>query len=250
MHQLRLLLLFFLFPAWAYTQWQPGVGDSARAQPVSQGTSLSSNPSLASQIKAQQQTLTGDESTTIYLYLNDDTIPDYFTVTSDGEPFYGSHGFFMDGATGQSIPTDSLLCCQGGLAWARDLPLAEAVDVDCGDGQQELLIRSCHLHQGTTYEMEMYRYSKSRNRIVQVFDEIIVSGGYEVHDSSYVERYSSSYVDVLYHHGDCMPEIRSRAGVWKEELSPFEPGGIVPVKNSRIYTYTWDAKAETFVLKK
>lgn len=177
-----------------------------------------------------------------------DTIPDYLVIY---EATRYTSAYIVDGSNAKTINADPMR--YGGpeeMFWNRAYRLEyEAIDVNCGDGQKELLVKYAGGHDGSDwYHWLIYRYNRDSLR-ANLIAEIPVmeysEGRLDTNDIHHEEY----YVDLGADPGTCVNEIRVQEGyeINKSDSRLDEHPKYAPKKGSPIRILKFDAKQNRFM---
>ena len=175
------------------------------------------------------------------LNLNGDEWDDYFVIVDYmGGPTIGE---FFDGKTAELYeynPTHTHVLSRPGV----DIEY-EVIDINCGDNQQELLIRSGGGGTiGNYYDCEIYRFDKASNRIKLIFEETISAFEWEEGEEKELEV---NHVDLNYTNSSCVDEIIVREGKLEEPRDIYSLN-ISPKQNGIFWRYGFNADKNEFQL--
>lgn len=224
-------------------------GDSARLAALEKA--YRSGKNLTSFAPTKEDSLKGwfDEWETVpyKLPFTPDTVDDYLVVH---EATRYRYGYLVDGRTGRGIAAVSEFAGDPQeLFWNRAYRLDfETVDVNCGDGQKELLVKYAGGHMGSDwYEWLIYRYNPDslRAEMIASIPLMHFSENYDMRDSIEIEL-QEWHVDTGPDPGACLNEIRIRDG-YKSSNSPENDFPVMlPKKNSAVKTLRFDAAKNRF----
>ncbi|PHR47068.1 MAG: hypothetical protein COA32_09090 [Fluviicola sp.] len=146
--------------------------------------------------------------------LNGDEFDDYVVLYVG---FHSVHGIFIDGFTGQKIPTSAPFGMEGSMFFSRPYPNEDVegldlqvVDVNCRDSQKELsILFSAGNPPGTPSPPEtyliLYRYNKSTSKVNMIFSELVMEFFSTPLDT--IPSIKANYIDILYDSIACFNEI-------------------------------------------
>ena len=174
--------------------------------------------------------------------LTADTCKDYFII--DGMSI--SHGSFFDGKTGNEIPIDSF-----NAIWSRPGVGIEykIIDVNCGDGQKELLIR--YGGGGTVgeyYTTQVFRYDQHANEMKLIFEKEISSFSWDKNSMEVLNE--ANYIDINYRSDSCINIISVSKGLFKKGKKEPYSLNIIPDKKYKSEDYHFNVLTNNFELAK
>jgi hypothetical protein len=187
------------------------------------------------------------------LKFNADTIDDYLLTEYETRFAYS---YIINGRTGRAIRfvQDSIIPIDlSTMFWHRpsdDGVIPKVVDVNCGDGLEELMIIYTVVGQGMIgNHLALYRYNEQTDAVNLIFRQTIQEQNYGMEtDTIYSD--SVNYIDVLYNIPECLNEITVQEGERTTSRSHTNYNRIKVKENAGSKTYFFNEKRNKFELKK
>lgn len=213
------------------------------------------------QISGENGEYIGASREVIRFNFNGDSYPDYFVVETEWGPPNGL-GYIVNGKTGHHFEVcGKYEMFAGPLNWWRP-SLGEGgggidykiVDVNCGDGQEELVILHCQgppmgsYHSYST-SINILRYDQDFPCAKVILNEMISNAGINVADTVW-DTDRTYYLDFIYESKKCLNEIDFFPGFHLENSYPLCYADIRKGKGAIMKKFVFKPKQNLFVREK
>jgi len=213
--------------------------------------------------KGKHETLFDDQMdligyrTVLQLDFDGDGVEDYFVAETEWIPPAGS-GYIMNGKTGRYFEVaGSPEMQEHPLFWWRP-SLGEGVEVDvksidvnCGDGQKEVMIVHCEgppygSYHGYTTQVTILGYDKDSSKAKVIFEELVSDAGINVADTVWDYK-TIRYLDFLYNTPECLDSIKVYPGYHSKGDYPACYRGIRRKRGDAEKLFVFNAQQNSFV---
>jgi hypothetical protein len=181
------------------------------------------------------------------LLLNNDTIPDYFDCSFDMSAPFSIR--FYDGVTKKEIKLSASENKQIPYGKKHVETDVKAINVNCSDGHQEVLLRFKHVNKVLNeYSLAIYRYDQATNKMKVVFSfPIAITGERSAPDEFY-------FIDANYSNAECIDSLYTMRGELKRNSSvnstvPIFGLEIIPGETNRKEMYRFNPQSNMFIYK-